>query len=137
MEDTVIVIMLKNPETGFLESEIGSYKIADDDELIYNIFAVEENGSVKTHIKLTIDKEIEDWEYPAIFDYYDTEVFEAIGVSAQEDDNGYDPMWEIVFDFDDNIAVMEERISNILKMHKSELSDVYEAIKDLKEEYTD
>ena len=39
MEETVIVIMLKDAETGFLEKELGAYSISENGELIFNIYA--------------------------------------------------------------------------------------------------
>ena len=39
MDDTVIVIMLKDKETGFLDKELGCYKIDKNDAFIYNTFA--------------------------------------------------------------------------------------------------
>ena len=41
MEETVIVIMLKESESGFLGKELGSYKISNYEELLYNTFAFE------------------------------------------------------------------------------------------------
>ena len=42
IDETFIVIMLKDKETGFLEKELGSYAVDDKDGLIYNTYAVEE-----------------------------------------------------------------------------------------------
>ena len=39
MEDTVIVIMLKDAETGFLEKELGAYPLPENSGLIFNIYA--------------------------------------------------------------------------------------------------
>ena len=36
MEDTVIVIMLKDIKTGFLDKELASYTISENEKLIYN-----------------------------------------------------------------------------------------------------
>ena len=42
MEDTVIVIMLKDAETGFLEKELGAYTLPENSGLIFNIYAENE-----------------------------------------------------------------------------------------------
>lgn len=137
MEETIIVIMLKNSETGFLENEIGSYKISENENLIYNVFALEEENTVKTHMKLTVNRELEDWEFSAVFDYYDQGVFDELDLEIKEDDTGYDPIWEVIFDFTDNVTEMEDTISRILKIHAAELKEVFEEIADLKDAYSE
>jgi len=135
MEETVIVIMLKNKGTGFLESELGSYNVEIDENLIYNVFAIEDSAKTTVHMRLTTDKDLEEWEFPAVLDYYDTESLLEVCSLCLEDDSGYNPMWEVAFDFSDNQKVMEEKIARILDIHKNELLSVYDAIKDLKEDY--
>lgn len=134
MEETVIVIMLKDKETGFLEKELGCYKI-EDNNLIYNTFACEEDGKYKVHMKLTCEREVSDWEFDAIFDYYDTETLLPYVSSIEEEEDCYNPTWNITFDFLENIEAMEEKISEILSVHEHELETVYEAISDKKDEY--
>ena len=46
MEDTVIVIMLKDAETGFLEKELGAYTLPENSGLIFNIYAEKEGAEV-------------------------------------------------------------------------------------------
>lgn len=135
MEETVIVIMLKNKGTGFLESELGSYSVETGENLIYNIFAVSEDSKINVHMRLTTERDLEEWEFPAVLDYYDTDSLLEVCSFALEDDSGYNPMWEVAFDFSENQKTMEEHISRILDIHKKELSSVYDAIKDLKEDY--
>ena len=133
--DTVIVIMLKNKETGFLEKEIGNYTIEENERFIVNAFAVEEESGIKVHLKLTVDKDVEDWEFDAIYDYYDEETVKTEALEVLEVEDCYNPTWEIVFDFIDSQEGMEEKLGKILECHRRELEDVYEAIKDKKEEY--
>ena len=135
MEETVIVIMLKDKETGFFEKELGCYKIETNDTLIYNTFATgDENGYI-VNMKLTCDREVSDWEFDAIFDYYDPETLMPFVTSIEEEEDCYNPTWNITFDFIDNTEAMEEKISEILAVHARELETVYEAIADKKDEY--
>ncbi|MCL2564562.1 MAG: hypothetical protein FWE24_01975 [Defluviitaleaceae bacterium] len=135
MDETVIVIMLKNKGTGFLERELGSYSVEFHENLIYNIFALEENAKTTVYMRLTTERDLEEWEFPAVLDYYDTDSLLEVCNLAEEDDSGYNPIWEAAFDFSENQEIMEERISRILDIHKEELSSVYNAIKDLKNDY--
>ncbi len=135
MEETVIVIMLKDKETGFFEKELGCYKIETNDTLIYNTFATGDENGYTVSMKLTCDKEVSDWEFDAIFDYYDPETLMPFVTSIEEEEDCYNPTWNITFDFIDNTEAMEEKISEILAVHARELETVYEAIADKKDEY--
>ena len=134
MEDTVIVIMLKDMETGFLEKELGSYTLAENGGLIFNIYA--EGEEEKTVVlRLTCDRELQDWEYDAVYDYYDTETVGNLVISVEEEDGHYDPVWIVRFPFAEEQDVMEQKLSDILDAHKEELLSVYEAIKDKEDDY--
>ncbi|KXL53522.1 hypothetical protein CLNEO_07480 [Anaerotignum neopropionicum] len=135
MEDTVIVVMLKDRETGFLEKELGSYSFSEDVGMVYNIYAVESEEGKKVVLRLSCDKEIEDWEYDAIFDYYDMEPLAAQVESVEEEEGHYNPVWVIQFTFSDTHEEMEKKISHIVNTHKKELLSVYDAIADKKDDY--
>lgn len=133
MEETVIVIMLKDAETGFLEKELGAYSISENGELIFNIYA--EGEEKKVVLRLTCEKELQDWEYDAVYDYYDTETVGALVDSIEEEDGHYDPVWVVTFPFAEEQDVMEQKLTDILDAHKEELLSVYEAIKDKEDDY--
>lgn len=133
MEDTVIVIMLKDAETGFLEKELGAYSLPENGNLIFNIYAEGEGKDVV--LRLSCDRELQDWEYDAVYDYYDTETVGALVESIEEEDGHYDPVWVVRFPFAEEQDVMEEKLADILNAHMEELLSVYEAIKDKEDDY--
>ncbi len=137
--ETVVVIMQKDAKTGFLDKELASLTISENEELIVNLFVLEdiETKKLKTHIKLSTERDVEDWEYSAIFDYYDTDIFKEYAESAIEEENYYNPAWEIIFNYKDNIDELEEIIIKILSIHRNELNEVYEIIKDKESEYNE
>ena len=127
-QETVFVIMLKNKETGFLEKELGSLNIV-------NLFVLKEDDGEKLHLRISTDRDVEDWEYGAIFDNYNYDSYGDNVIEIDEIDNDYNPVWEIVIDYDDNLSVVEERVAEILDIHSNELKRVYEEIKDKESEY--
>jgi len=135
MDETIIVIMLKNERTGFLEKELGSFKVERHDELIYNTYAEQNDNGYTVYMKLTCDRDVEDWEFNAIYDYYDTQTVLAKADSISEDDDCYNPTWTITFKYTDNVEKMEELIQQILDLHYEELRSVYEVISDKRDEY--
>ncbi len=134
MEDTLIVIMLKDPQTGFLDKEIASFKITENESLIYNTYAAEENGAYWVHIKITCDRELEDWEFEAVYDYYDAESILNEVETIEECDDCYNPTWDVKFKFDESTD-LEKKINDILDIHKKELESVYKIISDKRNEY--
>ena len=135
MDETVIVIMQKDQTTGFLEKELGSYTVTHEN-LIHNIFALEAGSATNVHMRLTTERDLADWEFSAVFDYYDEESLLGVCSLVTEDESGYNPIWEVVFEFSENQEIMQERLGQILDLHKVELDSVYDAIKDLESEYS-
>lgn len=135
MDDTLIVIMLKDSSTGFLEKELGSYCVGEYENLIVNAYALECDKKYKVYIKVSVDRDVEDWEFDAIYDYYDDTAIREIVTSIEEVEDCYNPTWEITFDFIESNQHMEDRLKQILKYHHDELYDVYTVIEQKKEEY--
>ncbi|MFI3175184.1 MAG: DUF6762 family protein [Bacillota bacterium] len=135
MDNEVLVLMQKNNETGFLEKEIGVYTLDVNAETIFGIFATEEDGQLVVSLSLTCQKEISDWEYDAIFDYYDTDIFVQQEVTITEKEGHENPMWCFSFPFIENQSLMEEKISALVTLHEGELLSVYDAIVDKKDDY--
>ncbi|MBQ3031621.1 MAG: hypothetical protein II993_07785 [Anaerotignum sp.] len=133
MDETVIVIMLKDAETGFLEKELGAYSLPENSGLIFNVYAEGEENTVV--LRLTCDKELQDWEYDAVYDYYDPETVGSLVDSIEEEDGHFDPVWVVRFPFAEEQDVMEEKLADILQAHQEELLSVYEAIKDKEDDY--
>lgn len=137
MDDTVIVIMLKNNSTGFLEKELGSFSFSENAQMIDTIYAEDGAEGRQVVMRLTCDREIEDWEFDAIFDYYDTEALSAVANRVEEEDGHFNPTWLVQFSYSDVQSEMETNISNILEIHKKELLSVYDAIADKKDDYSE
>lgn len=137
MDETLIVIMEKNKETGFLEKELGSYSVPEElQAYLYNTYAdLQDDGSYIVYMKLTCPSDVSDWEYSAIFDYYETETLSPFVSSIEEDEDNFNPTWIVSFEFSEDISVTEEKIARLLSLHKAELDSVYEAIADKKDDY--
>ena len=137
MEPFAVILMRKDSETGFLESEVGSYNIPSMGEYLESIFVIDKEEEDMVHLRITTATPVKDWEYSAIYDYYDEDRVSAldfvIKVEPIEDD--YDPLWEVTFKLLDNIEETEEQIQKILETHHIELQEVMQEIKDKEEEY--
>lgn len=134
--ETVVVIMLKDKETGFLDKELCSLSLTENEEYIINVFVTEEeDGKMLLHLRLSTERDVEDWEYSAIFDYYDPERFNGKVDKVLEIEDYFNPAWELVLDYTDDPAEIEEKVTELLSLHHTELDDVYGVIADKESEY--
>ncbi|MCD7854946.1 MAG: hypothetical protein LUG66_04945 [Clostridiales bacterium] len=130
--ETIVVIMEKDPKTGFLDKEIASLSISKNVEYIVNLYA---QGD-RLFIKLSDEKELKDWEFNAVYDYFDPEVFSGRALEVKEVEDSYNPTWELKLPFNrDNIEETEKNVCDILEIFKKEINDVYEACKDKEADY--
>lgn len=135
MEESAVVLMHKEAETGFLTKEMGCYSVTGNVDLLFQIFVQEDAQTPMVHMGLTCAKELEDWEYDAVFDYYDTEVLHDLVDTVTEEDGHLNPVWMVTFALIEDPTQMAERLSEILAIHEQELHSVYEAIADKKDDY--
>ena len=129
METVSVLLMEKNKETGYLERELGSYTISDSGNLIDSIYMVHENEKDIVHLKLTTERDVEDWEFSEILDYYDEDILKDIILSFEEVEDTYNPMWEVTFEFIESHSKLESKLQDILDKHKKELNAIYDEIK--------
>lgn len=133
MDFSSIVLMERDKESGMLTKEIGSYKVEDGAEYITKAFY--EEGVV--HISFDTGRDVEDWEYSAIYDNFSEESFEKNGFDISFDEDEYNPTWLVKFNFIDDYSEMESKISLLCKLIKSEIEASFEAIVGREEEYKD
>lgn len=131
----VVIVMLKDGKTGQLEKELGVYSVNAEQVNIFTVSALKDDDNITINLCLTLDKEIEDWEYDAIFDYYDDEIFKKIDVLVNEEDGHLNPVWKFSFPYEDDIRYIENKLVEIINLHEKELVSVYETIKDKRNDY--
>ena len=57
------------------------------------MYAAEENGGMTLNLRLSTGREVSDWEYDAIYDYYDPSTVEQAGAAdAQKHANMQKPI---------------------------------------------
>lgn len=133
--ETVVVIMLKDKSTGFLDKELCSLSLTENEEYIINVFVTNEADGDKLHLRLSTERDVADWEYSAIFDYYDPERFNGVVDKVLEIEDYYNPAWELVTDYTDDVSEVEQTVTKLLSLHHTELTDVYNVIADKENEY--
>lgn len=135
MEETSIIIMLKDQETGFLDKELGCYTVGGSEGIIFQVYAQQQEKGLMTVLKLSCEKELQDWEYEAVFDYYDTDVLADLVDSVEEEEGHINPVWCITFPYLEEAEEMEKKLTAIVQAHIQELESVYAVIADKEDEY--
>lgn len=137
MEDTMFVLMLKDRETGFLEKEIGCYQLDGREKLLSSLYACDTEEGCLITMGLCCGRDVSDWEFNAIFDYYDLDVLAPYVLTIEEDISCYNPSWVVRFPFLPQTEAMEQKLNMLLELHEKELFSVYEAIVLNREDYID
>jgi len=132
-QDQAFVLMEVENETGFLTNMRGSYILQNHGQLVNKIYLKKEEDE-KIHLFVSVNRDVEDWEYSAILDAYDTNTLENLGCTVQEIEE-FNPVWEIIFPYDVRHQANEEKMNQILASHAEQLEKVMDEIKDKKELY--
>ena len=119
------ILMLKNPETGFFEEELGRYKIGSDEDLVEGLHAEQTEEGAYVCLRVGVGRlwaEIGDPLYEYIFNEYDVDSLPGFVTELIEIDGHYNPMWEARFLFSENPAETEDMIRQVLAGHRKALS---------------
>ncbi len=109
MDFSSLVIMEKEKDTNLFLRELGSYEVGDGGSYVRKLFCID--GTVSLYFDT--DKDVEEWEYSAIFDLFDTKAFIEKGYEIKDKDEEYNPTWVISFPYDEKKEVMSHKINEI------------------------
>jgi hypothetical protein len=131
MDFSSLVLVERDKDTKLIKKELGSYEVVDGAEYITNMFYDGE----KVNVYFDTNKDVEEWEYSAIFDLFDLNKFEVKGYIIEEIENEYNPTWLIKFDYSDEYDVISNNLNELCGLIKGAIVGVFEDIKGKNEEY--
>jgi hypothetical protein len=131
LEFSSLVLMERDKETNHLIRELGSFKVSRGAENVTKFYYDGE----KVNMIFDTGRDVEEWEYSAIFDLFDTDSFEQNGFTLEEVDEEYNPTWVLKFNFIEDHEEMEDVIGIACSIIDEELQKVFENIKDKEEDY--
>lgn len=132
MEFSSLVLMEKDSE-GFIKKELGSFQVNDGALHVKKLYVVDN----KVHLFFDTNKDVEEWEFSAIFDLFNLEAFEEKGYEIKEDEEEFNPTYELIFDYTDDYEETKEKLDECVDLIKEEMEKVFEAIKGKEAEYTE
>ena len=124
MDFSAVVLMEREKETNFLVKELGSYEVHEGAEYITKLFY---DGD-KVNLYFDTNKEVEDWEFTAIYDLFNEEAFKDVVTTIEPYDEEFNPTWIITFDYDGDHNIFQEKLNNICDLISSTLEKVFKDI---------
>ena len=131
MDFSSVVLMEKDKETGFIKKELGSFEVSEGAIYVKKLYMLDDI----VYMYFDTNKDVEEWEYSAIYDLFNDEVFKEKGYEIEEDLDEYNPTYIIKFKYVDDYSLIKEKIQECVSLIESEMNNVFEAIKGKEEEY--
>ena len=131
MDFSSLVLMEKDKETGFIKKELGSFQVNEGALFVKKLFVLDEI----VNMYFDTNKNVEEWEYSAVYDLFNSDVFIESGYEIEEDLEEYNPTYIIKFKYEDDYDVMKKKIQEVVAIIDSEMNLVFEAIKGKETEY--
>ena len=131
MDFSSLVLMEKDNETGFIKKELGSFEVSEGAIYVKKLYMLDDI----VYMYFDTNKDVEEWEYSAIYDLFNDDIFEEKGYEIEEDLDEYNPTYIIKFKYVDDYSLIKEKIQECVSLIESEMNNVFEAIKEKEEEY--
>ena len=131
MDFSSLVIMEKDKETGFVVKEIGSYNVSEGAEYIKSFYVLDD----KVYIKFDTNKDVEEWEYSAIYDLFNIKRFEEEGFEIEEVEDEYNPTYLVKFKYEDNREYISEKLALCIDLIEEAMEKAFSDIEGKEEEY--
>jgi hypothetical protein len=126
-----LVLMERDKETNFLLKELGSYEVSEGGEHVTKFYY---DGD-KVNMYFDTSRDVEEWEYSAIYDLFNEEAFIKAGFDIEQIDDEYNPTWLLKFLYNEEHMVMEDMVGEACNIIEAELLNVFKAIEGKEEEY--
>lgn len=131
MDFSAIVLMEKDKDTKIFTKELGSYEVNEGIEYITKLFYDGEN----VNLYFDTNRDVEDWEFSAIYDLFDEESFSNIVKTIEPYDEEFNPAWIVTFDYDEDHDILSNRLNEVCARIKDAMEKVFNDIEGKRVEY--
>lgn len=133
MDFSSLVLMEKEKETGYITKELGSFEVSEGAKYVKKLFVLED----QVYLYFDTDKDVEEWEYSAVYDLFNTEAFKNQGFSIEEDLEEYNPTFILKFGYVSDHLKMKEILDKSVQLISDEMDIVLKAIVGKEQEYSE
>ena len=131
MNFSSLVLMDKDKETGFITKELGSFEVNDGAIYVKKLFVLD--GIVNLYFDT--NKDVEEWEYSAVYDLFNSERFTLEGFEIEEDEEEYNPTFILKIPYIEEYQKMKDMLDKAVLIIEEEMNNVFVAIEGKEEEY--
>ena len=131
MDFSSLVLMEKDKKTGFITKELGSFEVNEGALYVKKLFVLDN----EVNLYFDTNKDVEEWEYSAIYDVFNMELFENEGFEIEEVDDEYNPTFLINFKYKDDHEYIEEKLSLSIELIEEAMEKAFNDIEGKEEEY--
>lgn len=131
MDFSSLVLIEKDKETGFIKKELGSFEVNEGALFVKKLYVLDDI----VYMYFDTNKNVEEWEYSAIYDLFNDEAFVEKGYEIDEDLDEYNPTYVIKFKYEDDYDSMKKKIQEVVEIIEEEMNAAFEAIKGKEAEY--
>ena len=131
MDYSSLILMERDNETGFVTKELGSFKVSEGAEHIKGFYV---KGDT-VYIKFDTNKDVEEWEYSAIYDVFDMNLFESEGFKIEEVEDEYNPTFLINFEYKDDHDYINDKLSLAIELIEEAMEKAFIDIQGIEDEY--
>lgn len=131
MDFSSLVLMERDKDTGLIVKELGSYAVVDGAEYIKSFYVAGE----EVYIKFDTNKDVEEWEYSAVYDNIDYGIFEEEELQLEEVEDEYNPTFLIKFKYEDDHNYIADKLQLSTEVIREAMEKVFKDIQGKEEEY--
>ena len=131
MDFSSLVLMEKDNETGFIKKELGSFEVSEGAIYVKKLYMLDDI----VYMYFDTNKDVEEWEYSAIYDVFNMELFENEGFEIEEVEDEYNPTFLINFKYKDDHDYIEEKLSLSIELIEEAMEKAFNDIEGKEEEY--
>ena len=133
MDFSSLVLMEKEKETGFIKKELGSFQVGEGALFVRKLYVLDN----EVYMYFDTNKDVEEWEYSAIYDLFNTKSFVDKGYELEEELEEYNPTYIIKFAYIEDYDLMKEKIQECVSIIEEEMENVLKAIEGKEKEYSE
>ncbi|MBV4420276.1 hypothetical protein KM800_13275 [Clostridium tyrobutyricum] len=133
MDFSTLVLIEKDRDTGLIKNRLGSYNAVDGAQYIRKMYY---DGNC-VNVYFNTNKDVEDWQYYAIFDMFEKYKFNENNFEIEEVEDEYNPTWIVKFDYNNDHNLMENRLNTLCNLINTCINKVFNDIEDKRQEYED
>lgn len=131
MDYSSLILMERDNETGFVSKEVGSFQVSEGAEFVKNFYV---KGD-EVYFVFDTKEDVEEWQYSAIYDLFDYELFKGEGLDIEDIEDEYNPTFLVKFEYKDDYDYLKDKLDLCIELVEEAMEKVFKDIEGKEEEY--